>query len=89
MANESTTTTLTELLPQIVAEAMFQAQERSIMRGLVKNFTMPLNSGKTITVPTYPKVSAADVAEGTDLRRRRYSRPNTYCFRSRCYDYCY
>ena len=67
MANESTTTTLTELLPQIVAEAMFQAQERSIMRGLVKNFTMPLNSGKTITVPTYPKVTAAAVAEGTDL----------------------
>lgn len=67
MANESTTTTLNDLLPQIVAEAMFQAQEKSIMRGLVKNFTMPLNSGKTITVPTYPTVAAAGVAEGTDL----------------------
>ena len=67
MANESTTTTLNDLLPQIVAEAMFQANEKSIMRGLVKNFTMPLNSGKSIVVPTYPKVSAAAVAEGTDL----------------------
>ena len=37
------------------------------MRGLVKNFTMPLNSGKSIVVPTYPKMSAAAVAEGTDL----------------------
>ena len=67
MANESTTTTLNDLLPQIVAEAMFQAQEKSIMRGLVRNFTMPLNSGKSIVVPTYPTVAAAAVAEGTDL----------------------
>ena len=67
MANESTTTTLNDLLPQIVAEAMFQANEKSIMRGLVKNFTMPLNSGKSIVVPTYPTVAAAAVAEGTDL----------------------
>ncbi len=67
MALETTTTTLNDLLPQIVAEAMFQAQEKSIMRGLVKNFTMPLNSGKSIVVPTYPTVAAAAVAEGTDL----------------------
>lgn len=67
MANESTTTTLNDLLPQIVAEAMFQANEKSIMRGLVKNFNMPLNSGKSIVVPTYPKITAAAVAEGTDL----------------------
>tara|TARA_R110002020_G_scaffold72741_2_gene187020 strand:+ start:4664 stop:5521 length:858 start_codon:yes stop_codon:yes gene_type:complete len=67
MASESTTTTLNDLLPQIVAEAMFQANEKSIMRGLVKNFNMPLNSGKSIVVPTYPKITAAAVAEGTDL----------------------
>ena len=66
MAN-STTTTLNDLLPQIVAEAMFQANEKSIMRGLVKNFTMPLNSGKSIVVPTYAQVTADAVAEGTDL----------------------
>ena len=67
MALETTTTTLNDLLPQIVAEAMFQAQEKSIMRGLVRNFTMPLNSGKSIVVPTYPTVAASAVAEGTDL----------------------
>lgn len=67
MANESTSTSLNDLLPQIVAEAMFIASERSIMRGLVKNFTLPAQSGKTITVPIYPQVSAADVNEATDL----------------------
>ena len=67
MANESTTTSLNDLLPSIVAEALFVAQERSIMRGLVRNFTMPMSSGKTITVPIYPKQTAAAVNEGTDL----------------------
>lgn len=67
MANESTTTTLNDLLPSIVAEALFVASERSIMRGLVRNFTLPFGSGKTITVPTYPVLSAAGVNEGTDL----------------------
>ena len=67
MANESTTTSLNDLLPSIVAEALFVAQERSIMRGLVRNFTLPMSSGKTITVPIYPKQTAGAVAEGTDL----------------------
>lgn len=67
MANESTTSVLSELLPSIVAEAMFQAQEQSIMRGLVKNYTMGANNGKTITVPIWDTVAAASVAEGTDL----------------------
>lgn len=67
MALETTTTTLNDLLPSIVAEAMFTAQERSIMRNLVKNFTMPLQSGKTITVPKYATVAAAGLTEGTDI----------------------
>lgn len=67
MANESTTTTLNDLLPSIVAEALFVASERSIMRGLVRNYNVGLGSGKTITVPTYPLITAAGVAEGTDL----------------------
>lgn len=67
MANETTSTSLNDLLPSIVAEAMFVASERSIMRGLVKNFSLPLGSGKTITVPRYPTQTAAAVNEGTDL----------------------
>jgi N4-gp56 family major capsid protein len=67
MANESTTTTLNDLLPHIVAEALFVASERSIMRGLVRNYSVPFGSGKQIVVPRYPLVTAAGVAEGTDL----------------------
>lgn len=67
MANESTTSSLNDLLPSIVAEALFVAQERSIMRGLVRNFALPMGSGTTVTVPVYPKQTAAGVSEGTDL----------------------
>ena len=61
----SSTTSLNDLLPQIVAEAMFVASERSIMRGLVKNYTIGAQSGKTITVPIYPLQTAAGLTEGT------------------------
>jgi N4-gp56 family major capsid protein len=61
----STTTSLNDLLPQIVAEALFVASERSIMRGLVKNYTIGAQQGKTITVPIYPLQTAGDLTEGT------------------------
>ena len=67
MANETTTSTLDDLISPLVAEALFVASERSIMRGLVRNFQMPNNSGKVLQVPIYPTVSAAAVAEATDL----------------------
>ena len=63
----STTSTLDDLLPQIVAEAMFQAEERSIMRGIVKNFVIPPNNGKTLLVPVYPKQTAATWTEGDEI----------------------
>jgi N4-gp56 family major capsid protein len=63
----STTTTLNDLLPAITAEAMFVAGERSIMRGLVKNFALAPGQGKTITVPIYPLQSAAAVTEGDEV----------------------
>ena len=67
MANETTTSTLDDLISPLVAEALFVASERSIMRGLVRNYTMPQNSGKVLQVPIYPTVTAAAVAEATDL----------------------
>jgi N4-gp56 family major capsid protein len=63
----STTTTLNDLLPAITAEAMFVANERSIMRGLVKNYSIPAANGKTITVPIYPVQSAAALTEGNEV----------------------
>ena len=73
MANETTSSTLDDLLSPLVAEALFVANERSIMRGLVRNYTMPMNSGKIIQVPIYPTASAAPVAEGTDLSNTEIS----------------
>lgn len=63
----STTSTLDDLLPSIVAEAMFVASERSIMRGLVRNFNLAPGQGKTVTLPIYPTVAAAGVTEGDEV----------------------
>jgi len=61
----SNTTTLNDLLPSITAEALFVASEKSIMRGLVRNYTINAGQGKTVTVPIYPKVTAAALTEAT------------------------
>ena len=64
----STTTTLNDLLPSIVAEAMFVASERSIMRGLVKNYSLSAGQGKTVTVPRYPvQTISAALTEGDEI----------------------
>jgi len=66
MANESTSSTLSELYTEIVAEAQFVASEKSIMRNLVKNYAIT-GGGKAVDVPVYAQVSAAAVSEATDL----------------------
>ena len=66
MANESTSSTLSELYTEIVAEALFVASERSIMRPLVRNYAVT-GGGKSVEVPIYSALSAADVSEATDL----------------------
>ena len=63
----STTTTLNDLLPEIIQEAMFVASERSIMRGLVKNYTLAAGQGKNVNVPIYPRQTAAVVVEGDEV----------------------
>ena len=66
MANESTSSTLSELYTEIVAEALFVASERSVMRPLVKNYAIT-GGGKSVEVPIYAAVSAAAVSEASDL----------------------
>ena len=74
MANESTTTSLNDLIAPIVQEAMFVASETAIMPGLVKNFTVPANAGKVLQVPIYgTQTIAADTAEATDLANTEIS----------------
>lgn len=60
----TTTTSLNDLLPSIIQEALFVASERSIMRNLVKNYTLPPASGKTVNVPIYPQQTAVALTEG-------------------------
>ena len=66
MANESTSSTLSELYTEIVVEAQFVASEQSIMRNLVRNYAIT-GGGKVVEVPVYGTVSASAVAEATDL----------------------
>ena len=66
MANETTSSTISELYTEIVQEALFVAQEQSIMRGLVRNYTIA-GGGKSVEVPIYGTVSAAAVSEASDL----------------------
>ena len=61
------TTDLASLISPIVQEALFTANERSIMRGLVREYTVANNTGKIAQVPVYPVVTAEDLVEGTDM----------------------
>lgn len=67
MATTTASNSIGELLPSIIQEALFVASERSIMRGLVKNYTLGPAQGKTINVPIYPKQTAQALTEGTPL----------------------
>jgi N4-gp56 family major capsid protein len=69
----STTTTLNDLLPAITAEAMFVANDRSIMRGLVRNFALPAGQGKTVTIPIYPVQTASTLTEGNEVANTEVS----------------
>ena len=66
MANETTSSTISELYTEIVAEALFVASEQSIMRNLVRNYTIA-GGGKSVEVPIYATVSSSAVSEASDL----------------------
>jgi N4-gp56 family major capsid protein len=72
----STTTSLNDLLPEIIQEAMFVASERSIMRGLVKNYTLAPGQGKNVNVPIYPIQTAAVINEGSEVDSTEVSTSN-------------
>lgn len=64
MANEVTSSAVSALYANVVAEATFLAQERSIMRPLVRVQDIAGVAGKTVQFPIYPTVAAADLTEG-------------------------
>ena len=63
----TTTTTLDDLFTSIVREAIFTAQESSLVRNLVTTYDISGDDGKAIQVPVYPEVSAAALTEGSDM----------------------
>ena len=63
----STSSTLDDLFANIIMQARFTAEEQSLMAGLVTTYDIGNVAGKTIQVPKYPAVTAADLTEGTDM----------------------
>lgn len=63
----TTSTTLDDLFANIIAQARFTAEEESLMLGLVTQYNIGDEAGKTIQVPKYPAITAAALTEGTDM----------------------
>ena len=63
----TTSTTLDDLFANIIAQARFTAEEQSLMLGLVTQYNIGNQAGKTIQVPKYPAIAAANLTEGTDM----------------------
>lgn len=63
----TTSTTLDDLFVNIIAQARYTAEEQSLMMGLVTQYNIGSEAGKTIQVPKYPAIAAADLTEGTDM----------------------
>ena len=63
----TTSATLDDLFANIIAQARFTAEEQSLMLGLVTQYNIGNQAGKTIQVPKYPAIAAADLTEGTAM----------------------
>lgn len=63
----TTSSTLDDLFANIIAQARFTAEENSLLLGLVTQYDIGSQAGKTIQVPKYPAIAAAGLTEGTDM----------------------
>ena len=73
MANEATSSVLSELYANIVQSALFTLNEQTVIRPLVRNYDMSGTPGLTAQVPIYPALSASGVADGTDLTNTAFN----------------
>ena len=64
-ATGTNSTTLNDLFVNIVAQARFTAEEQSLMLGLVSQYNIAGQAGKTVQIPKYPAITAAALDEGT------------------------
>lgn len=67
MANETTSSTLSDLFANIILQARHTAVEQSLLLGLVTRYDIGSVAGKTVQVPKYPAITAANLTEGTDM----------------------
>ena len=63
----TTSSTLDDLFANIIAQARFTAEEQSLMMGLVTQYNIANEAGKTVQIPKYPAIAATDLTEGTDM----------------------
>jgi N4-gp56 family major capsid protein len=73
MANEATSSVLSELYSNIVQAALYTLSEQTVIRPLVRNYDMSGTPGLTAQVPIYPSIAAAGVADGTDLSNTAFN----------------
>jgi len=73
MANEATSSILSELYANIVQSALYTLNEQTVIRPVVRNYDMSGTPGLTAQVPIYPSLSAAAVADGTDLTNTAFN----------------
>ena len=69
----TTSTTLDDLFANIIAQARFTAEEQSLMMGLVTQYNIANEAGKTVQIPKYPAITAAALTEGTDMSSTQVS----------------
>jgi len=67
MANEITSSVVSELYANIVQSALYTYSEQAVIRPVVRNYDMTGTPGLTAQVPKYPAISASDLTDGTDL----------------------
>jgi N4-gp56 family major capsid protein len=73
MANEATSSVLSELYANIVQSALYTLSEQTVIRPVVRNYNMVGTPGLTAQVPIYPAIDAAGVADGTDLSNTAFN----------------
>ena len=67
MADEVTSSIVSELYSNIVQSALYTYSEQAVIRPVVRNYDMTGTPGLTAQVPKYPAIAASDLTDGTDL----------------------
>ena len=67
MADEVTSSIVSELYSNIVQSALYTYSEQAVIRPVVRNYDMTGTPGLTAQVPKYPAIAASNLTDGTDI----------------------